>query len=72
MSSDKKPLVYISTHEIVLIDPYDAKWGLSCFENSVDPDQLASESQLIRIHTVSHSASKCMLEHLRGNSSKLI
>ena len=30
---------------------------LSHFENSVDPDQLASKrSQLIRIHTVFHSA----------------
>ena len=25
MSSDKKPLVYLSIHEIVPIDPYDAK-----------------------------------------------
>ena len=34
------------------------------FENSLNPYQLASESQLIRIHTVFHSACKYMLKLL--------
>ena len=29
--------------EFYMINPYNAKHGYSCFENSVDPDQLASK-----------------------------
>ena len=29
---------------------------ISCLENSVDPDQLASQRQLIRTHTFFHSS----------------
>ena len=38
---------------------------ISCFENSADPDQLASDrSQLIRIHTVFHST--CIYMQIAG------
>ena len=36
--------------------------NISCFENSLDPDWLISEKQLIRIYTAFHSASEFIVE----------